>query len=255
VLGGLLVATAAVGVVAALGAGSDEVATPVVVARRELSPGTPLGPDVLEVARLEVPEALRARTFSDPGALAGTVSRGALAPGELLQRGAIVAATAEQRAAAPARELAFTVPTDRAVGGRIEAGDRVDVLTTYGTGTTAWTTTVLADVAVLWSSRHDGGIGAGGSVTVAVAVPDGDAGRALAHAVDVGSVTLVRTTTAASAGDDTGERYRPPDPSSPAPSPPDPAQDDPGTPPTDDPTDGPTDAPAAGSPLVPVEVP
>lgn len=216
VLGGLLVATAAVGVAAVLATDGGDERVPVVVARVELTAGTPLGPDVLEVAHLELPEALRARTFTDPSALSGTVSRGAVAPGELLQRGAVVAATAEQRVAGPARELAFTVPTDRAVGGRIETGDRIDVLATYGNGGDAWTTTVLADVSVLWTERDDGGIGSGGSLTVAVAVPDAEAGRALAHAVDVGAVTLVRTTTADVDGAAEGT-FRPVAPTGPTP--------------------------------------
>ncbi|HSL57627.1 MAG TPA: SAF domain-containing protein, partial [Acidimicrobiales bacterium] len=81
VLGGVLVATAAVGVVAAT-TGGEAATTPVVVAAVALAPGTPLGPDVLDVVRNAVPDELRDATFTDPTALTGTVSRGALAPGE-----------------------------------------------------------------------------------------------------------------------------------------------------------------------------
>ena len=208
VVGGLLVSVAAVGSLALSGSSEGADTVPVVVASHALDPGTPLGPDVLEVVQMARPEALLQATYDDPSSLRGSVSRSSVEPGELLQRGDVVQSTAAQRAAAPAREIALRLDPDRVVAGRLEDGDTVDVLATYGTGLDAYTVIVLHDASVLAVDRDDDGIGSSRGIVVTLALHERSDTIALAHAIDVATLNVVRTTTAAS--DDSVERaYRP----------------------------------------------
>jgi Flp pilus assembly protein CpaB len=197
-LGGLLIAVAMVGAVALARASGAPETVPVVVARTALSPWDPLGPQNLAIRHLALPDELIDTTYADPAVLAGTVSRSHLAPGEVLQRGGVVEATAAQRAAAPAREISLRIDLDRAVDGRLEAGDRFDVLATYGNGVEALTFVVLSDVPVLSVARTEGGVASARSLVLTLALEDRLQTLTLAHAVDNADVTVVRTTTSPS---------------------------------------------------------
>lgn len=207
-VGGFLVTVAMVSAVAVARSAGAPATIATLVARTAIAPGDALGPSNLEVVHLALPEGLSDRTFADIDVLSGTVARSFVDPGDLLQRGDVVAATAAQRAAAPAREVSIRLDADRAVDGRLEPGDRVDVLATYGTGTDATTHVVLADVSVLSADRGDGSAVGARTIVLTLALDDRSSTLALAHAVDTASVTVVRTTTAA-ADDSAVEPFRP----------------------------------------------
>lgn len=196
VLGGLLVSVAALGAIVIASSGSGPDAVDVVVASRPIAPGDRLGDEVLRIEQIAVPSGLLESTFADVAELEGTVSRSSLSPGELLQQGDVVASTAAQRAAAPSREITLHLDADRVGGGALEAGDRVDVIATYGTGTDAVSTVVLVDAAVLSARSTDGAIGSARGVVVTLALDSRADTVALAHAADVAQVRIVRTTTA-----------------------------------------------------------
>lgn len=196
VVGGLLVAAAAVGSIAVASSGGEPATIPVVVASAPIEPGRPLGPENLEVAEMALPSQLVESTFDDPAALRGTVSRSRLEPGELLQDGDVVASTAAQRAAAPSRELSLRLDAHRVVAGRLEPGDTVDVLATYGTGRDATTSVVLVDATVLAVETADDRIAGSRTVLLTVALDRRADTIALAHAIDAASINVVRTTTA-----------------------------------------------------------
>jgi Flp pilus assembly protein CpaB len=200
-LGGFLVMLATVGAVALSRAAGAPATVPTVVASSPIAPFDPLGPHNLTVVDLALPDDLTAFTYADPASLSGTVSRSYLDVGEMLQRGAVVESTAAQRAAAPSREISLRIDLDRAVEGRLQAGDRVDVLATYGNGVDALTFVVLSDAPVLSAARVEGGVGSARSIVLTLALTDRRDTIALAHAVDNADLTVVRTTTAA--GDST----------------------------------------------------
>jgi hypothetical protein len=85
------------------------------------------------------------------------------------------------------------VDADRAVDGRLQVGERVDVLATFGTGADATTEVVVRGAQVLAGSREEGGIGAR-RITLTLALDDDDDVVALTHAVRAGEVTIARTT-------------------------------------------------------------
>ena len=207
-MGGFLVAVATVGAIAIASAGNEPDTIPVVVASGTIEPGTALGPRTLRVVEMALPPELVERTYADPVSLEGTIARSRVEDGELLQTGDVVESTASQRAAAPAREFALRLEAHRVAAGRLEAGDLVDVLATYGTGVDAVTMVVLHDVAVLAVETTDDSIGASRTVVLTLALDDRADTVALAHAVDVAALNVVRTTTAAP--DEGGlEPYRP----------------------------------------------
>lgn len=197
---------AAVGLSRASGAPATE---PVLVALVPIAPYDTLGPHNLQVADLSLPDEILTFTYSNASDLAGTVSRSHVAPGEILHRGDVVESTAAQRAAAPAREVSLRIDHDRAVDGRLETGDRVDVLATYGNGVDALTLVVLADVPVLSVASVDSRIGSSGSVVLTLALEHRSDTVSLAHAVDNADLTVVRTTTANSVDSAPALPFRP----------------------------------------------
>lgn len=196
VVGGLLVAGAMVGAVALSRTVGAPETVPVVVASAAISPFDPLGTENLEVMHLAMPDQVLESTYSDPADLAGTVSRSHLRPGEVLNQGDVVESTRSQREAAPAREISLRIDADRAVDGRLETGDRVDVLATYGNGVDALTFVVLADAPVLSVASVDSRIGSSGALVLTLALDHRSETVALAHAADNADLTVVRTTTA-----------------------------------------------------------
>ncbi len=195
-VGGLLVAGAMVGAVAlSRTVGAPETVS-VVVASGSISPFDPLGTENLRVMQLAMPDQVLASTYSDPADLAGTVSRSHLQAGEVLHKGDVVESTRSQREAAPAREISLRIDADRAVDGRLETGDRVDVLATYGNGVDALTFVVLTDAPVLSVATIDSRIGSSGALVLTLALDDRSETVALAHAADNADLTVVRTTTA-----------------------------------------------------------
>ncbi len=196
VVGGLLVAVAALGAIVLATSGSGPRNVEVVVASRPIAPGDALGPDVLRVESMPVADGLVRHTYANPTQLEGTVSRSSLEPGELLQPGDVVESTAAQRAAAPAREITVQLEADRVGGGALEAGDRVDLIATYGSGADAFSTVVLVDAAVLDARTTADAIGSSRRVVVTLALRSRAETVAVAHAADVAQMRLVRTTTA-----------------------------------------------------------
>ena len=204
VVGGLLVAAALVGLyVVASGRGST--ADGYVVARRALPAGSELKASDLREARLDLPGAQRARAFTTPDALLGAVTVAPLASGELVQASAVVGAGTSRSS----HEVSFSV--ERAsLGPTLAAGDLVDVISTYGTGGDAYTTTVLRGARVLALDRGRSGLSEGPS-TMTVGVDSETDALALAHAGALGKISVVRAGTAAS-GDRTAGApltYRP----------------------------------------------
>lgn len=209
-LGGVLVGVALVGATAIARSSNAPATEPVVVASADIAPGDLLGPHNLSVRHLALPDEVLAATYAAPDALSGTVARSHLAEGEVLQAGSVVESTAAQRAAAPALEVSLRIDADRAVEGRLEAGDRVDVLATYGNGLDAVTFVVLADAPVLSVSRVEGGVASARALVLTLALDERAEAIALAHAVDNADVTVVRTTTADLDASSVAGPYRPP---------------------------------------------
>jgi Flp pilus assembly protein CpaB len=209
VLGGLLVAVAAVGIFAAYQDATDATTTAYVVAGRDLPAGTRIGESDVERVAVDLPTGLAARAFANVERLVGSVTLAPLAEGDLIQASGVVSGASRE----PARELSFAIDTERAVNGRLDPGERVDVLVTYGTGADAYTAVVVTGAEVVDVDEDSGGaLGVSGGTVLTLALPDAEDALAVTHAVRAGEVTVVRTTLAGDAGN-AGEgstEYRPP---------------------------------------------
>lgn len=202
-VGGFLVAAAAVAVFAAYldAAGGPDRSW--VVASGEVAVGQPLELADLAVAAVDLPPELAGRAFDDPEALVGAV---ALAP---LSRYDLVLAShvAEGRGAVDHEELSFAIEASRAVGGALRRGDRVDVIAAYRDGD-GLAEVIATDVEVLDAGEADTTIGTAGDLTLTVGVADRAAVLAIAHAVANAELLVVRTT--GRAPDEAGPtRFRP----------------------------------------------
>ncbi|HWI04150.1 MAG TPA: SAF domain-containing protein, partial [Acidimicrobiales bacterium] len=109
VVGGLLVAAAAVGLFAAATRSAGGPTRSYVVARQELAAGTRLQASDLELMPMELAPAVRARVFDSAQVLVGATLVSPLGAGELVQSSAVVA----RKADTASRELSFTLERTR----------------------------------------------------------------------------------------------------------------------------------------------
>lgn len=186
-LGGVLVAAAAVGTFAAWRQASGAPDTSYVVARHLLHPGQRLAEDDLRLERVALPASMADAAFSDAGDVIGRVALGPIGEDGLLQ--------AAQLSESPSDvdhwvEVSFTLPRDRAVDGRLRSGDRVDVFVTRDDHTS-----LVLEYIQLIDIRDAGGssLVASTDVTVTVGLEDATRRVDLIQAVRAGDVTFVRS--------------------------------------------------------------
>jgi len=189
VVGGLLVAAAAVGLFAAASRDSGGPNHAYVVARHELAAGTRLQASDLALLPMELAPEVRSRAFESSQPLVGTTLVAPLEPGELVQASAVVARAGD----AASRELTFTLDRGR-MGPGIKQGERADLLATYGSGNDAFTQVVVRQALLVGIDRPRTSTGDNGPATVTVSVDDPNDALALAHAIQLGKLTLVRAT-------------------------------------------------------------
>ncbi|MBA3282245.1 MAG: hypothetical protein H0U29_08450, partial [Acidimicrobiia bacterium] len=191
VVGGLLVALAAVGTWWAASGAGRSAEERYVVASRTVGPGERIEADDVRLATLDLPDSLRPMAFLDARSVIGSVALGPLEPGELLQAGSIAPAAGSP----DTREVSFAVETDWAVAGSLRAGDRIDVFATYeGTGAPT-STRVLTNATVRRvGATGDEGLGESRTQTITVAVDGPDGAKDLVTAARAATITVLRVT-------------------------------------------------------------
>ena len=208
VVGGVLMALAALGVYLAYDQASAGSSTPVVVAARDLRVGQILGEGDLDTVDAELPDAVEDGAFTSADALIGRVVLGPIGDGEIVQAAAIT----EGAATPELHEIAVRLPRGQIAVGRLKEGERVDVFATYDDRTSS----VVRGAEVVQIEADDSGsLTSDREVTLVVAVPSGDAVAAVVHALRTGDVTVVRSTFAATTAEDPLTYTDDPGPSSP----------------------------------------
>lgn len=174
--------------------GSARATRPILVAARDLAPGTVLDASAVRVARVHADGAVLATMFdgTDATPVRGQVVTVPMRAGEVLTR-STVRPVDEQSAT---RVMSVSIARARAVDGKLDAGDRIDVLAVdHDRGRAGY---VVTDAEVVGVDAHDGGALVGGSDDVTVSlVVDAQHAPALAAAIDAGTVMFVRATGAA----------------------------------------------------------
>lgn len=190
VVGGLLVAAAAVGTYAAWSAADDPPSTRYAVAARDLAVGQAIDAADIELVAFDAPARIAANAFAEADAqlVIGQITVSPITAGDLLQRSAMVVPEGADRS----RQLSFPIDVADALAGTIERGERIDVLVTYGAAGDA-VTEVVVEGAVIAEIRGTGS-DARGQFIVLLSIPDDADLLALTTAVRRGDLTLVRTT-------------------------------------------------------------
>ncbi len=189
-VGGFLVALAAVGIFAGYTSATADTRRPYLVARQDLPLGHRITRADLGTLPMDLPGPLRSRSYRQPGQLLGSMVVGPVAKGELIQSSDVVARPAG--AGDDERQISFPIESARAVDGRLRTGEFVDVLATYGTGADGWTVVVVKGARVADRRESRRSLSDSGDEVVTLAVPSAADTLAVAHAVSAGVVTLVR---------------------------------------------------------------
>ncbi len=206
VVGGFLVALSALGIFVAYARATSAPSTSFVVARRDIPVGATLTADDLDHLTMTLPNGLAGRSaFRTERTLIGATTVGPVRQGELVQAGDVV----RKRSGPSELEVSFAIERPRAVSGSLRAGERVDVLATFGAGGDVYTVVAVRQARVLESRPSNGSLAASDTDVIRLAVASADEALALTHAVNAGEVTLVRATGASASGV-VGQTYRAP---------------------------------------------
>lgn len=195
VLGGVLMAVAAVGVFVAYERASQWPTDPVAVAAHALRVGEVLEPDDLRMVEADLPAGAAGRAFASAESLAGRVTLGPIGDGEIVQAGSVT----DQATSGEVHEVAVTLPRSQIAVGRLKQGERVDVFVTYDERTTS---VVRGAEVVEIGADGEASLTSDREITLVVAVPSGDGVAAVVHALRTGDVTVVRSTFAEASADD-----------------------------------------------------
>lgn len=206
VVGGLLVAVAAVGTFAAVSGAGRGPDTSYVVAARDVEPGSVLSADDLELVPIDLPDGVRRGAFTRPGEVVGAVVVGPLAEGDLVQAGGLSPGDA-----LPTFSIALA--ESDANGGDLFRGDVVQVFATYGSDGTAPTVLLAAEAQVVSTTGSDETVASTGEVIVKLAVDSAEERSAILNAKVTGQISLVRVTGADAPG--ATDRFSPDEPSGP----------------------------------------
>jgi hypothetical protein len=160
----------------------------VVVVRHAVALGSRLLPDDLMVVAVDLPARLASSTFSSPGDLDGAVAVAPLAAGDVVERSAVSTGPGERSGA----QISFPLDRDRALDGELAVGEQLDLLATFGTGDTGRTEVVARGVRLVAVDGDGGGLESAGKLVVTVELADPSDVLPVAHAAQVGTVTLVR---------------------------------------------------------------
>jgi hypothetical protein len=193
VLGGVLMAVAAVGVFVAYDRAGREPSDSIVVAARPIRAGEVLETSDLRLDDGELPDG--ALGFASVDSLVGHVALGPIGDGEVVQRSSVT----DDADAGDVHEVAITLPRSQIAVGRLKQGERVDVFVTYDEVTRS---VVRGAAVVQIGAEGEGSLTGDREITLVVAVPSGDAVAALVHALRTGDVTVVRSTFAEVTGGD-----------------------------------------------------
>ena len=200
VIGGLLMAIAAIGTFLAYADATADDTIEVLIAARDLRPGETISARDVRVVGVDLPGDVRGLF----GAVDAAVGRQVVAPvdaGEFLQ----ASATATTPAGGESLEIVLALPGNRAVG-RLQAGERVDVFSTWGG---AVTELVAVDARVLEVNGGSGPLlSSGEQVVVRLALTDFAQVEALVHAQAAGDITMIRSAIGTEV-QDVGREYRP----------------------------------------------
>lgn len=161
-----------------------------VAARRALAIGERITAGDLTTASLHVPNGpLRGHVFRRAEDVVGAVVVAPIAGGELLQTSSLVRSLERDE-----RQVSVPIETARALGDSLAPGELVDVVATFGTGSEAFSVTVVSRARIVSKQATGGALGDHKTEVVTLGLADADSAIALAHAVAAGEISFIRVT-------------------------------------------------------------
>lgn len=190
-LGALLITAAALGAFALATDGPPPAPPLWLAASRPLPQGHELAGDDLRAVPLAAPPELAQGLVAADAEVRGAVLLAPLAEGDLLARSAVLA---PGEGGPVAHELSLSLPVELAVGGDLRPGETIDLVATWGAGPEASTTVVARAVRILRvEAAASGELVDPSSVQVSVSAATGEEAMRIAHAAQVGAITVVRS--------------------------------------------------------------
>ena len=189
VIGGFLIALAALLAFVAAGGDGSGASVRFIVARHHLTAGTRLTASDLEIRSSAADDDLASHGFDSAEALMGSTMLVAVDSGELIQRSAVRTGPIELEPS-----FSFPIGREHALDGDLRAGDSVDVLATFSTGLDAETAVLARSVRIDTVDTSDASTSADGRLVITATFTTIDQILDVAHAAQVADLTLIRTT-------------------------------------------------------------
>lgn len=194
-IGALLIALSVVGVVGAVALSRQDTRSPYLVAVRDIGVGEVLEPTDFKVVLADVPSSVRSGLFDNAQTVSGAVTIAPIGKGNLLVGTSLMDGENARNA-----EVSIRISKARALNGRLQRGERVDVLATFGQGQDADTQVVARNALVANVDDAESGIATEGDLVLTLAFPPAADLRSVVNAADSGDISVVRTGVSLSAG-------------------------------------------------------
>jgi Flp pilus assembly protein CpaB len=187
VVGGVLVAIAALGTFGLAMKLQNPQSVAVVTSTRDIPIGSVLVESDLKLVSYPATEGLTDKGLRTTSVAVGATTLAPLAAGDLVQPSAL----AKKQSLRGEIEMSLALPRARALDGTLLAGEYVDVIAT--TKSPAGTNVVIGDARVLRSNSQNASLGNNSEVTVTLALANRESASVLASAIDTAQVTLIRS--------------------------------------------------------------
>lgn len=195
IVGGLLVALAAGLTWITVRSADHRPGRAIVVATRSIAPGERIDPSAVRVRSVDIDADLAAHDFDSTAPLVDAVALAPIAAGEAISRSAVLPDPSGEQL----RQFSFPVDRERALNGELRAGERVDVMATFGSGGDATTTVLARDALVLRVvEQRTGTLAASGKLVLTLGLRSADQVLEAVHASQIADLTVVRSTLAGS---------------------------------------------------------
>lgn len=186
--GGLLIALSALGLYSAWRSASAGPTQQRLVAVRDIGPGAVIGADDLGLAQVDLYPGTDRRSFADADQLIGRRALIGIRRDELVQRSMVATPAGSEQAVS--RRITIELSAAAALDGRVESGERIDVVSTDDR---SGETRVVAEDVMVESrpTADDSTIGGSGSVRLTLLVPDETTALAVIDAAQTAKVSLI----------------------------------------------------------------
>jgi pilus assembly protein CpaB len=185
-IGALLVVMSGLGLATATRKATAEPSTRFAVATRDVPAGNTLQASDIQLLTMKLAPNVAQRSFTNLSLLVGAVSTNSLSAGELIQYSAV------QKGGPELRAMSFPIDAARALNGRLDPDDRLDVVATNNIDGTDKTLTVLRNLRLISVSGASLDPGSSSELVLTVAIANPDDQAVLAEAVNNGNLFVVR---------------------------------------------------------------